>query len=83
MRKEQSATILYSILGCIVGYLSLYSNNFFHILLLIFGVYFATVIPVTKKITVEKLTRWLLSNTFLTYILVWLIVYILLSNVLV
>jgi uncharacterized membrane protein (Fun14 family) len=83
MKKEQSTAILYTILGCIVGYISLLLNNFLYILVLLFGVYFATVIPLTKKITVNKLVRWLLSNTFLTYILVWLIVYILLSNTLV
>jgi len=81
MKKEQSATILYTILGCVVGYISLSLNNFVSILLLVLGIYFITVIPLSKKITVDKLTKWLFSNTFVTYFLVWLIVYILLSNV--
>ncbi|KYK35663.1 MAG: hypothetical protein AYK18_02760 [Theionarchaea archaeon DG-70] len=81
MKKEQSATILYTILGCVVGYISLGLNNFFLLLALVLGIYFITVIPLSKKITVDKLMRWLLSNTFAVYILVWLIVYILLSNV--
>lgn len=81
MKKEQSVTILYTILGCVVGYISLLVNNFILILVLVFAVYFITVLPLSKKITVDKLAKWLLSNTFVTYFLVWLIVYILLSNV--
>ena len=81
MQKEQSATILYTILGCVVGYISPYLKDFISIIILVLGVYFVTVIPLSKKITVDKLAKWLISNTFITYILVWLIVYILLSNV--
>lgn len=80
MQKEQSVTILYTILGCIVGYVSLSLRDFFSLLLLVLGIYFITIIPLSKKITVDKLAKWILSNTFVTYILVWLIVYILLSN---
>jgi len=81
MKKEQSATILYTILGCVVGYISLGLKNFFLLLGLVFGIYFITVIPLSKKITVEKMMKWLLSNTFVVYILVWLVVYILLNSV--
>ena len=81
MKKEQSATILYTILGCVVGYISRFVDSFILILVLVFAIYFVTVLPLSKKITVDKLARWLFSNTFVTYFLVWLIVYILLSNV--
>lgn len=81
MKKEQSATVLYTILGCVVGYLSLFVDSFILILTLVLTIYFITVLPVSKKITVDKLAKWLFSNTFVTYFLVWLIVYILLSNV--
>ncbi len=81
MKKEQSVTILYTILGCVVGYISVFLNNFIMILFMMLGVYFITVIPLVKKITVDKLVNWLLSNTFAVYILVWLLVYLLLSNV--
>lgn len=81
MKKEQSVTILYTILGCVVGYISLLVNSFILILVLVFAVYFMTVLPLSKKINVDKVVKWLLSNTFITYFLVWLIVYILLSNV--
>jgi len=81
MKKEQSATVLYTTLGCVIGYISLYLNNFISILVLVLAIYFITVIPVSKKVTIDKLTKWLFSNTFVTYFLVWLIVYILLSNV--
>jgi len=81
MKKEQSATILYTILGCVIGYVSLYLNNFISILVLVLAIYFITILPVSKKVTVDKLSKWLFSNTFITYFLVWLIVYILLSNV--
>jgi len=81
MEKEQSVVILYTILGCVVGFISLQVKNFIFLLALVFGIYFITVIPLSKKITVDKLMKWLLSNTFIVYILVWIIVYILLSNV--
>jgi uncharacterized membrane protein (Fun14 family) len=81
MKKEQSAVILYTILGCVVGYISLQIKSFIFLLVLVLGIYMITVIPLSKKITVDKLMKWLLSNTFLVYILVWLIVYILLSNI--
>jgi uncharacterized membrane protein (Fun14 family) len=81
MKKEQSAVILYTILGCVVGYISLQIKSFIFLLVLVLGIYLITVIPLSKKITVDKLMKWLLSNTFLVYILVWLIVYILLSNI--
>jgi len=80
MNKEQSSAVLYTILGCLVGLFSSYVTNGYLILLLVFGVYFSTLIPVTRKVTVKKLGTWLFSNTFLTYILVWLVVFILLSN---
>jgi uncharacterized membrane protein (Fun14 family) len=80
MKKEQSVNILYTILGAIVGYFSTYLKDFGLLLILVFGIYLASVFPLSKKVTVDKLGKWLLSNTFLTYILVWLIVYILLSN---
>lgn len=82
MKKEQIAAILYTILGCVVGFISYYLKSSSMIFLLVFGVYFCTLIPITKKVTVKKLGLWILSNTFMTYILVWLIVYILLSNAL-
>jgi len=81
MKKEQSATILYTILGCVVGYISVSLKNFVLIIGLVIGLYLITVVPLAKKITVDKLTRWLLSNTFVVYILVWLVVFIMLSNV--
>jgi uncharacterized membrane protein (Fun14 family) len=81
MQKEQTAVILYTILGCVVGYVSLQIKNFIVLLALVLGIYFVTVIPLSKKITVDKLVKWLLSNTFIVYILVWLMVYILLSNI--
>ena len=81
MEKEQSVVILYTILGIVVGYVSLQIKNFILLLALVLGVYFITVIPLSKKITVNKLVKWLLSNSFIVYILVWLMVYILLSNI--
>jgi tetrahydromethanopterin S-methyltransferase subunit D len=81
MKKEQSATVLYTILGCVVGYISLSVDSFILILVLVLAIYFATVLPVSKKVNIDKVTKWLFSNTFVTYFLVWLIVYILLSNV--
>jgi uncharacterized membrane protein (Fun14 family) len=81
MEKEQTVVILYTILGIVVGYVSLQIKNFILLLVLVLGVYFITVIPLSKKITVNKLVKWLLSNSFIVYILVWLMVYILLSNI--
>ncbi len=81
MEKEQTVVILYTILGCVVGYVSLQIKNFIILLALVLGIYFITVVPLSKKITVDKLMKWLLSNTFVVYIFVWLIVYILLSNI--
>ncbi|MDI6825767.1 MAG: hypothetical protein QMD36_01065 [Candidatus Aenigmarchaeota archaeon] len=83
MEKEQIVVLLYTILGCIVGYFSVYVTNSLLLFGLVLGIYFITVIPLSKKITVNKLMKWLLSNTFLVYILVWLMVYILLSNTIV
>lgn len=83
MEKERLAIILYTILGCVVGIISIYSTNYLSLFALVFGVYFVTVIPVAKKISVNKITTWLLSNAFLTYFLVWFVVYVLLSNALV
>jgi len=80
MEKEQTVVILYTILGIVVGYVSLQIKNFILLLALVLGVYFITVIPLSKKIAVNKLVKWLLSNSFIVYILVWLMVYILLSN---
>lgn len=82
MKKEQTVAILYTLLGCVIGYISTFLNSFALIFILVFGIYFCTIIPITKKVTTKKLGRWILSNTFMTYILVWLIVYILLSNTL-
>lgn len=83
MEKEQIAVLLYTILGCIVGYFSTYLTNPLMLFGFVIGIYLITIIPLSRKITVDKLMKWLLSNTFLIYILVWLIVYILLNNTIV
>ena len=80
MKKEQGVSILYTILGSIIGYLSLSLNDFISLLLLVLGIYLVSIIPLKKKISIEKVWRWIFSNTFITYILSWLIVYLLLSN---
>jgi len=81
MKKEKIAVLLYTILACIVAFISIQLTNFFSLLILVLGVYFATVIPVAKKVNVDSLIKWILSNTFLVYILVWFLIYTLLSNV--
>lgn len=80
MEKERIANLLYTILGVIVGYFSLSLKDFLSLIALVFGIYLISLIPLKKKVKTEKALRWIFSNSFITYILAWLLVYLLLSN---
>jgi len=82
MEKKRLIVVAYTILGCIVGYMTFHITNFLTLFSLVLGIYFVTVIPLSRKLTMDKLLKWLASNTFLVYIMVWLVVFILLNNAL-
>ncbi|RKY22855.1 MAG: hypothetical protein DRP62_07095 [Planctomycetota bacterium] len=86
IQKEQIMAIFYTILGCILGAISLYLTSFVLMFGLVFILYLLTIILIERETIIRKpveVVKALLSDMFLTYVLVWLTAYILFSNILV
>jgi Mn2+/Fe2+ NRAMP family transporter len=83
MRIEQFIVLGYLFLGVSIGFVSNYftKNNSALTFALTFPLflYFVSLFPLLKFVRQKKKT-WLFYNTFITFILVWLVVWILLYN---
>lgn len=79
MNSERTLTLIYLVLGIIAGVLSSRMNAGLAIFLalVIYGVSFTLVKNIVKE---EKKFTWYLMNTGITFVLVWLVVWILLFN---
>lgn len=84
---EQKIILIYTCLGIAVGPIS----NFFTFaaspyrnlaiaLLLPLAIYFASLATLVKTIRQKKI-RWLVHNSFMTFVLVWLVTWIFLYNI--
>lgn len=78
MNLEQKLTIVYSIIGIASGFVS----NFFTLLyavsipLVAYSISFVFLVRLIK----HKKILWLLSNSFITFVLVWLVAWIFIYN---
>jgi uncharacterized membrane protein len=82
MKIDQLIIGIYLAIGFISGYLSDYYvklNNLTISLLLPLVIYMISQ-PILLKIVKQKKKRWLMSNSFVTFVLVWLLVWITLHN---
>ncbi len=83
--EDQIITIFYMVLGCLVGFASLYLNNFFSIFGLLLSTYTITIVLIKRKTITRKpveLLKIFISDILLIYILIWITAYIFLANIL-
>lgn len=76
MKIERIVIASFSTLGILVGIVSSYLDAFIAVPLAIF-VYIMSIIP-SFKFFVGKKRRWFIQNSLITFILMWLMVWILL-----
>jgi len=83
MKVDQVIVFTYFILGIVLGEVSNYFNKVLGSLLLAFIVPFALYIFSTFPLFTlfkQKKKKWLIQNSFITFILVWFIVWIIAHN---
>ena len=76
MKTERIVISLYAILGILTGIASFYLKTLIAILLALF-VYVILTIPSVKFFTGKK-RKWFIQNSFITFSLIWLVVWIVL-----
>ncbi|MBS3055734.1 MAG: hypothetical protein J4452_04585 [Candidatus Aenigmarchaeota archaeon] len=83
MKIDQAIIAIYVLLGFGLGFFSNYFLQIHSSLFLALGVptllYAATLLPLLKIVR-QKKKKWLLSNSFVTFILVWILVWVTLYN---
>ncbi len=79
MKLSQMLTLAYTGLGIVAGYISNAFENRAVAILSAFLIYMITYVLLLKIISYKK-RSWLVSNTLITFILVWLVVWIFLFN---
>jgi len=86
MKEQRIIVLLFTVLGLICGYLSDYLFSSFENA----GLPLAVITPLlicvvsislTSKYIRGKKKSWMISNTFITFILVWLVIWIFLYNI--
>ena len=82
MKIEKSLILIYLGVGIVLGYLSSYfskSSNLIVSVLLPIAIYSLT-FPILIKFIKHKKRQWLFTNSFVTFILVWLVAWIFFFN---
>jgi len=81
MKLEQKIVAAYLLVGLVCGILSNYlaSINLAYALLVPLGIYFVTLVPLVKVVK-ERRFRMLISNSLVTFFLVWIMVWVFLYN---
>lgn len=79
MNLVQSLTLIYSGLGVVAGYTSNLIENRFIDILSAFLIYMVSYIILIKAVPYKK-RKWLVANSLITFILIWLVVWIFLFN---
>jgi hypothetical protein len=80
MKTENKANLAFTILGILIGYASyLLKNNYLSLLVAI--VFFFVGAEILKRIfKINEKLKWFLSNGGWTYVLIWLVVWIIFYN---
>ncbi len=82
MKPENTAYILYIVIGALVGIASLYLPNPLFSLALAVVLFFATSFSISKITKEKRELRWLITNGGWLYFFVWLLSWIILFNLL-
>lgn len=80
MNLEQKLISIFSLLGIVSGFISNYFRIFSLSLILPLVIYCLVFLILTKFIK-EKKIKWMITNSLITFILVWLVVWIFLFNI--
>lgn len=84
MKIDQLFAIGYLLLGMFLGMLSNYftkiTGNLVFALIIPILVYIVSLIPLLKFVKSKK-RKWIINNSFATFILIWLVVWILLNSI--
>lgn len=82
MKIDQKIVLIYLILGIILGYFSYYfsiNSNLLIALIFPFVIFCIALFPLFKLVR-EKKKKWLIWNSFITFVLVWILVWLTLFN---
>ena len=83
MRADQVIVAAYLVLGIVIGMVSNYFNKVLGSLLLAFiipiVVYLISAFPLFKLVK-QKKKNWLVKNSLITFLLVWIIIWIVAHN---
>ncbi|MBI2547181.1 MAG: hypothetical protein HYW23_01905 [Candidatus Aenigmarchaeota archaeon] len=79
MDSEKVLTLIYLVLGAVAGFVS---NKFDYLISLGIGIiiYLVSFIIVRKIVKAQKKTSWYVLNSLVTFLLVWLVAWIMLRN---
>jgi hypothetical protein len=80
MKLEKNIVIIYTFLGLIAGILSNYINPFEFAILVSVVIYLIPTIFLIKRVKSKRI-KWLISNSLVTFLLVWFVVWIFLNNI--
>lgn len=80
MKVEQLMTLMYSFLGIVCGFVSQYFKTLMFSLTIPVLAYVASVIIMSKFVKSRRM-KWLISNSFVTFVLIWLLTWVFLYNV--
>ena len=78
---EIKTTVIFAILGIVVGYASFLINNSVQSFLLMIVIALAFVFILKKTLKINENSKWWFSNGLPIYILLWFITWIILYNV--
>lgn len=79
MKIEKAITIIYSFLGLFAGFLSNYIGVVMVALLVPSLLYSISLFFLVRRIRSKRI-KWLISNSLITFLLVWFVVWIFLNN---
>jgi len=79
MKAEKAVVLAYTFIGISLGAISSYIGNLYLALIIPFAVY-AVTLPVLMKLVTQKKKKFLTSS-FVSFVLWWLVVWILLINI--
>ena len=79
MNLVQILTFIYMVLGIAAGFVSNFFDNRLIAVLISFLIYMVSYVILIKAVAYKK-RAWLVANSLITFILVWLVVWIFLFN---
>lgn len=79
MKLDQTITLIYTVVGVLSGFISSYFHNLLLAVVIPLIIYVISLVPLLNSVK-QKKKFWLFYNSFITFALVWMMVWILIFN---